>query len=179
MITGKRYNNSNNISGKTYHEKQIPEDIKNLKKTLINRIILPINSKQWKKINENMFSFEKINKQIDKYHKYYKNDDLLMYKEITKAIESVALEHQQLEELEKKIYGNTNDISTIIYKTTQIRLKPEYEVYDSIFGKPNKNENETYNLSIIKDISDCLAVDNIDFDEIKRIILEKHPLNSE
>ena len=118
---------SNNMSGKHNYSSE-SQDVVQLKKNIINKIILPITSKKWKKIEENMFSFDKMNRQIDVYSKYYKKDDLLIYKDVLKALELLIIEHKQLNEFEKSVYSSGNDISTMIYKTTMIRLKPEYEI---------------------------------------------------
>jgi len=168
-MSGKNNSFTNNILGKNYCSNE-PQDIVHLKKNIVNKIILPIISKKWKKIEENMFSFEKMNTQIDMYSKYYNKDDLLIYKDILKALELLVVEHKQLDELEKSVYGSTNDISTMIYKTTMIRLKPEYEIYDAIFGKPHKNKNETYNSDKIEEILKCLKIEDVDFDKIKEIV---------
>jgi len=170
-ISGKNVSNIN-IMGKNHNKHDLSEEIKNLKKNIINKILLPIASKQWKKIEENMFSFEKINKQIDKHS--HEEDDLLVYKDVLKALEQVVYEHKQLEELERTMYGTASDISTLIYKTTMIRLKPEYEIYDAIFKKPSKSKGEKYSDAVIKDIEKCLEIENIDFDGIKEIITRKY-----
>ena len=53
-------------------------------------------------------------------------------------------------------------------KTTRIRLKPEYEIYNLIFGKTEKYDNDILNL-IIK----YNKIKNITFQEIKYLILNK------
>ena len=169
-ISGKNVSNIN-IMGKNHNKNDLPEEIRILKRNIINKILLPIASKQWKKIEENMFSFEKINKQIDKHSH---EEDLLVYKDVLKALEQVVYEHKQLEELERTMYGTASDISTLIYKTTMIRLKPEYEIYDAIFKKPSKSKGEKYSDVVIKDIEKCLEIENIDFDGIKEIITRKY-----
>jgi len=63
-----------------------------------------------------------------------------------------------------------------MYKTTMIRLKPEYEIYDNIIGKPKREKNESYNELIIKDIQLLLKNENITFNKIKDIILNKYPI---
>ena len=59
----------------------------------------------------------------------------------------------------------------MIYKTTKIRLLPEYEVYDSIFGKPKREKGESYKLDLISKIKGLLAKDDITYAAIKDIIL--------
>ena len=59
----------------------------------------------------------------------------------------------------------------MIYKTTKIRLLPEYEVYDSIFGKPKREKGESYKSEIIEKIRVLLVRDDITYSKIKDIIL--------
>jgi hypothetical protein len=174
-LRGKSSYNKLNLKGKqllnTY---SIPLEVKKIKILILNNLILPLISKQWATLYENLFCIEKAKRKIDYYYETYKLDDLIIYKEIIKAFELIICEHQQLEDLEKKIYSGNKDFSTMIYKTTLVRLKPEYEIYDIILGKPDKNLNEKYNDIIIKDIEYLLSIDNINFNKIKEIIQNKY-----
>ena len=80
-------------------------------------------------------------------------------------------EHKQLDELEKTMYSSTSDVSTMVYKTAMIRLKPEYEIYDMIFGRPDRKKQEQYNEETIQRIEGLLNVYDITFDKIKEIIM--------
>jgi hypothetical protein len=51
-----------------------------------------------------------------------------------------------------------------------IRLLPEYEIYDSILGKPNRDLNEKYNETIIRHIKTLLTYDDITYNKIKEYI---------
>ena len=51
-----------------------------------------------------------------------------------------------------------------------IRLKAEYEIYNLIYGRPNKNE--LYDSSKLKIIKKLLQIENITFDDIKKKIEE-------
>jgi hypothetical protein len=75
--------------------------------------------------------------------------------------------------------GNYEELSQITYKTSMIRLKPEYELYDCILGKPKRENNEFYNELIIKDISKLLSDDRINYNKIKDIIVKKYHLEIE
>lgn len=163
----------NNLLGKNENShKGIPLEIKNLKIKIMNNIILPLISKQWKQLHENMFFLENIKAKLDNYYKLYKMDDLLIYKDIVGAFELIFNEHRQLEDLEKQVYSSKNgDFMSIVYKTTTIKLKPEYELYDAIFGKPKRDKNQTYNDSAIIFIRRALTQENITFKKIKEDVL--------
>jgi hypothetical protein len=172
-LSGKSQIQLNNLLGK--NNTNSLSNVKNFKLLLLETIILPLVRKQWKTLEENLYCIDNMKKKIDYYYYYYKLEDFLIYKEIIGAFENIILEHKQLEDLEKKIYGSSKDISTIIYKTTMIRLKPEYEIYNVLFGKPDRANNESYNDIIIKDIEHLLSFENVDFKTIQNIIMDKYP----
>ena len=89
----------------------------------MNHIIFPLVSRQWKKLQENLYCLDNIKKKIDTFYHYYKNDDLFIYREIINALEVILSEHMQLEELEKSVYGTSKDLSTMIYKTASSKVK--------------------------------------------------------
>jgi hypothetical protein len=174
-LTGKCISNKLNLTGKSQlKEQNVSLEIKKMKILILNNLILPLISKQWKQLHENLFCIDNAKRKIEFYYNTYKLDDLLIYKEIIKAFELIIYEHQQLEDLEKKMYSESKDFSTIIYKTTNVRLKPEYEIYDNILGKPDKKLNEKYDEEIINYIQRLLAIENINFNKIKNIIMEKY-----
>jgi hypothetical protein len=167
----------NNLLGKKPgDEKNVPTEIKNLKVKIINTIILPLISKQWDQLYENMFFLDNIKRKLDRYYQMYKLEDLILYKDIICAFERVINEHTQLVDLEKKISTTKGgDFTSIIYKTTMIRLKPEYEIYDAVFGKPKRERNQIYNEDAISFIQKALLKDNISFKKIKDDLLLHYP----
>jgi len=169
-ITGKNIHNKINLSG-NQEIKRIPMEINKIKTKILNELIIPFISKQWKIVEENLLFVEKTKQNINYYYNKYKLDDLLIYKEIIIALELMINEHEQLIDLEKKMYVKDNDFSTIFYKIPMIKLKPEYEIYDSIIGKPNKKLNEKYNEEIIDFIKKLLLKENISFNKIKEILI--------
>jgi hypothetical protein len=175
-LSGKKTYNTLNISGKQLFlgQSKISEEINNFKISILNNFIFPLLSKDWQSLNENIYSLDKLKKNLDIYYDNYKLDDLIIYKEVINAIEYIVFEHKELESLEKKIYGETTNLSTMIYKTVMIKLKPEYEIYNLILGKPNKALNEIYVEEIIKDIEKLLLQDNISFNKIKEFISKKY-----
>ena len=141
-------------------------------------ILFPIISQQWTTIIENRFVITVIKKKIDKlykkfYEKYHNHatlNDLLFYKDVLLLAESIINEHMDLTELEKKLYGKNNDIGTIIFRTKMIKLRPEFEVYNLLIGKPEKNMS--YDDDILSYIKQLITQENITFDKIKKQINE-------
>ncbi len=176
-LTGKNLLNINNMSGKSFSQKELPYEVNKSKIYIMNHIIFPLVSRQWKKLQENLYCLDNIKKKIYTFYHYYKNDDLFIYKEVINALEVILSEHMQLEELEKTIYGNSKELSTMIYKTAMVKLKPEYEIYDIIFGRPLRIKNEEYKQDIIKEIQELLKNHDITFDRIRIFLTNKYNIN--
>lgn len=186
-LTGKNSYNLLTISGKQTSKEHISLEIKKIKILILNRLIFPLLSKQWKVLNENLICLSSINKKLDYYYNIYKLDDLVIYKELLKIFDFIRFQNDELESLEKQLLSNINisnvnnltnvvnmSLSTMIHKTnTIIKLKPEYEIYDLILGKPNKKSNENYNEEIIKYIEKLLTNCDISFNKIREIIIKK------
>jgi hypothetical protein len=174
-LTGKSINNKTCLSGKSNcSSSNLPTDILKIKIIILNNLILPLIAQNWKTLYENLFCLEKVKKQINYYYETYKLDDLMIYKEIITAIEIIINEHHQLEDLERKIYNSKNDFLTMVYKTTLVKLKPEYEIYNIIFGKPLRDLNEKYDEQKIHEICLLLNHDNINFTKIQKILMQKY-----
>ena len=65
----------------------------------------------------------------------------------------------------------------MIYKTTMIRLLPEYEIYNSILGRPKRELSQKYNEEIIIDIKKMMTNEKVTFNKIKEFIKNKYLFN--
>jgi len=179
-LTGKKTNiyspihlSGNNL---TNFNQNIPLEVKKLKTMIMSHIFLPLISKQWAILRQNVF-FLNIMKNKIKYYQSFVKDDLQLYADLLNMFEIILNEHTQFEEMERKVYSGINgknDVSSLIYKTTIIRLKPEYEIYNIIFGKPQREKKQVYHEEVIKDIQKILEFENITFDKIQELILDKY-----
>jgi hypothetical protein len=174
LLTGKNNSNKINLSGKNKRTKDIPNEIQKIKIRILNLFILPILSKQWSKFQENLFLLDQLKEKIDKYYQRYKIEDLLLYKDLLDVLGILVEQHIQLEDMEKKMYGKDNQIISMIYRTTMIKLKPEYELYNSIIGKPKREENQSYNEDIISDIQKYMVLENVTYQMIKDRVFNKY-----
>lgn len=171
-LSGKKIGNSHSLVGLTTNNNKISYELKLLKINILNKLLIPLISNKWDILYENICLLDNIKEKINYYENRY-IDDLTIYKEIIKAIEVIYFEHKQLEKLEKQVYG-TENVSTMYYKTSLIKLKPEYEIYNVIIGKPDKNKKEKYNDLIINDIKFLLKDNNIVFNKIREFIINKY-----
>ena len=119
----------NNLKGvsfdKTTNIHSIPSPVIKLKKTIIDKFIIPMHLNQWQSIKDNYFLLERLITTIHKYKNHYKNYDLEIYEHLINFIKSYFNEHSEFQELENKLYNTNNNgnIATLIFKTPSIRLK--------------------------------------------------------
>jgi hypothetical protein len=173
-LTGKQNNNLLNLGGKTSFNNSEPLEVQKLKIQILNKIIIPLLNNKWVYLQENNFMIDIILAKIDLFYVKYNLGDLLLYKEFIKSLEKLISEHDLLVHLENQLYSNcgNNSSATLVYKTTLIKIKPEYEIYNLIYGNPFIN-NKKYNQEIIKELLVLIKIDNMDFDKIKSIITDK------
>ena len=204
MINGKSNNYSSTIflSGKYNGEKNcnfIPNKIKLLKVKILNDYLIPLYSKQWNILKENMYFIHNIQKKINEFYTNYKLDDLAVYIDLLKVMkifmdnyhllqfkeEPHNMQFDSLNENEsindnetiRIKYSKENEIMSMVFQTTMIKLLPEYEIYNIILGKPQKELKQIYDQRIIAQIKTMLTQDNITFYKIKEQILHcfKYP----
>jgi hypothetical protein len=177
-ITGKSINTILSLKGIQYNEPldHIPTEVKNIKIMIMNLIIVPFLSKQWKKLEENICFLEILTRKIDVCLSLHTNNEfLLLYKNLLVAFETSVNQHMEIKNLEKhfKQEGSTN-AGTMVFKTSMVRFKAEYELYNLIVGKPAFKNKEKYNDSILSDILKLLDLQTINFDFMKKYITEKY-----
>ena len=167
-LKGNIYDNNNN---------NMSQHIKNIKISIMSLIIIPYMSQQWNKLEENKCFVEILMNKINFYLSIYKdNEYLLLYKELLSAFDTIVTQHTEIVNLEKNLFHNDiHNISSFVFKTNVIRLKPEYEIYNLIIGKPESGE--MYNSTILNQILKLLEIDNITFDNIKSFIINNYKIN--
>lgn len=171
-LTGASKINTLHLTGKsmTFGAKQEPYYITKLKKIIFNRFITPLYTKNWKIIEQNIFSLSDILLKIKRYSKESNSDDLETYSTLLNIIVELLGEHNHFENLEKMFYSS-DAIGTIKFKIPKIRMRPEYELYKIIIGKPKKFKD--YDTRIINYIGELLHTEYIEFDKINESVRRK------
>lgn len=149
-------------------------EVNKIKSTIMKLIIIPFMSKNWKVLEENLVFFDSIKKRLNNIIAHNKYVDLQIYQDMIIAFETAIFLHMEIINLEEKLYGCDTNLSTVVFRTTMIRLKPELELYNLVFGKPNLKSGEKYNQDIVNDIEILLKMDNVTFEQIKKYILDKY-----
>ena len=170
------YGNELNLLGKyNYNYKYTSSSnlkIKRLKQRILNNYLIPLVSKQWDVLKENIYFIDDIQNKIKYYSDIYKSDELAGYNEMLKVFKVLIEKQKLLEDYDETMNGkrDSNEIMTMVFKTSIIKLLPEYEIYDSIFGRPKRELNEKYDDVVIKTIKDLLKEDDITYKKIKEYV---------
>ena len=169
-LSGK-FNFESSLSGKI--EIKIDSNyskIKEIKIYLLNKILLPAIQKKWVELKENLLCLEHIQQKINYYSEKYPLSELDYYKNLIQLTESLMAKEDEIKRL-SNMNMTTDDITKIYYHTSYIKLKPEYEIYNLILGKPPKSKG--YESNIINNINVLLKKNNISFQEIKKTLENK------
>ena len=164
-LAGNSSSNSNMCSGD-----YIPIEITLLKISIMNTIIIPFNSKNWKVLEENLVFIDIIKEKLMNFSTRYPNIDLQLYTDLVNACESTIYLHMEVINLEESLYGLNCNSANILFKTAMLRLKPELELYNLIIGRPDPKLGQKYDTTILNNIITLLNVENITFEQIKNRI---------
>jgi hypothetical protein len=176
-LSGVIKQNPINLTGKSLDTcKPIIIEIDKLKKRIISDYMIPLYSKQWDILNENVFLMDRYVLRLEALIKTHKTEELSAYINLLKIIKILVEEHNLLVFEEQKHYkqGEANNITSMMIKIPQIKLLPEYEIYNSILGKPNGFKKESYNDLIINDIKLFMTKKDITYQIIKTHIHDNY-----
>ena len=126
-------------------------------------------SKQWDVLKENIYFIDEIQNKIKYHGDIHKSDELVAYDEMLKVFKVLIEKQKLLEDYDETMNSkrDSNEIMTMVFKTSMIKLLPEYEIYNSIFGKPKRELNEKYDDDVISKIKELLKEDDITYRKIK------------
>jgi hypothetical protein len=171
-LSGKSNYNEHNLQGKIKYNNNtsIAFEIKNFKRKFQNDFLIPFHKKDWKKIHENLLFLPNWKRKLNKFTHFSHLYDLSFYSDLLLLLGLVVEKEQFAEQLLGKNHRMSLEEKefALMVRLAPIRLLPEYEIYNSLFGKPNINEKETYDLNKIKTIQTLLDKENIDYDQINR-----------
>ncbi len=174
-LTGFNGTNQMNLTGKILDTNPFSNKIKTIKTHILTNFILPLYSEQWDILNKNKYLIDQNITQLEKYLKMYKTNDLLSFVELLKILKIVIDKNETLFGLEsKKQTMDKNGVINMVYRTTKIRLKPEYEIYHIILGKPDMKLKEKYMEEVLIDIRNLMSKERITFEQIQQYINNKY-----
>jgi hypothetical protein len=176
-LSGKSIKNSSSLNISKNNTKIMTTEnikLKQLKIQLLNLYILPLIENNFDVLIQNICFLDKMHDNIDYYEKQYGDENISLYKDILLVFQFFLGMHLEIQKLEKIIYNSDTKSTNIAFKLPLIRLKPEYEIYHLILGKPNLKQNQIYNMNIINDITKLLQMNELSFENIKNNISLKY-----
>ena len=169
-LKGNNEINPLNLKGESYHlgktYSKVNKEYERWKNRMFNRLIIPILEKNWKEIYENIFLITVLKEQLNNFKHC---NDIEFYRNILTFVERVYNEHEELSHLEKLIYHDDNGTS-MLYKTSMIRIAAEYQIYNNVFGKPESGE---YDNNIIEYIKQIMNQTDITYKDITNKLKKK------
>lgn len=175
LVSNNNINNINSLKGSSLIVNT--SAIALIKERIISEYIVPIITNQWTVLNNNVWLINQIHKQLNSLVPI--DNSLCVYISIIKAIKAMAAKGILINQNIGTDTGNVStstSTSTMTIKTSIIQLLPEYEIYNSIFGRPQRRLKQVYNEKIISDINRMLLQPNITFDKIKKEMLLLFPI---
>ena len=145
-----------------------------IKTRVIDAIIIPYMSQNWKCLEENMFLLEIFKNEIDHIIARGPNTDMMIYKDLICVIEVSFMQQMEITYLEKRLYAGEDAAATLVVKLDAIRMKPELELYDLILGKPDQKNGCAYEDAILTEIAQLMKNKRANFANIRRCVLYKY-----
>lgn len=98
----------------------------------------PLMKKKMDLVKLNAFNFEYLIKKLSNFSLLYDDADIFLklIESIKGAIE-ISNENIRLNEI---VYGESKD-NTLVFKTTAVEFKPEYQIFISLYGEPESFED--------------------------------------
>ena len=79
---------------------------------------------------------------------------------------------EEVDELRSKVYAG-DGLGQLYFKTSRVRLLPEYELYNALIGAPDMRQGERYDMSrvaLIKSLLNQVDAADLDYSLIERVI---------
>jgi hypothetical protein len=111
-----------------------------LKYYIIRNFIEPLMDRRYNDVAMNYHNFEYMTEQIEKYKNVEGfEDDYVIFSKIIEILKTTSAVGIGYTELQKKFSAGSQ--MGMLFRTSRIVLKPEYEVYNVIYGPPVKDEH--------------------------------------
>lgn len=148
--------------------------IAEVKTRVIDAIIIPYMSQNWRCLEENMFLIELFRDEIDEIVARAPSSDMMIYKDLISVIEVSFMQQLEITYLEKRLYSGEDAAATLVVKLDAIRMKPEMELYDLILGKPDLKKGCTYETDILNEIARLMKDRRANYANIRKYILHRY-----
>ena len=112
-------------------------ELKKLKIYLIDNFIEPLIMRKIENVNFNTYNFEYILTRLNRL-KYLDPQEISVYEKIVIFVQESLATFNSNEVMISKLYKNKGNVAQFVNTLPFITLKPHYEVYNSLYGRPEK-----------------------------------------
>lgn len=161
------------LNGANMYSNDLPLLVKQLKEKLFNFIVIPLINGNTQSVLKNAFLIPRIKSKFTQYQLIYKHLGLNFYNELIQLLEKI-LEHiEENEAYQAKIAEMNDGVGDFRVRVHRIRLLAQYEIYNLIFGPPQKGQRyDDIKIGFIKTV---IQKDNLSFEDIEKRVLKEFP----
>ena len=177
-----RCSNSQSLSGKPSYKNGLRGgcvmatqlDAPEFKMKMIDAVMIPFMSQDWRVLEENLFLMDIFRDEIDRIAMRNPCADICVYKDLIMAVEVAFEQQQEIKCLETRLYEGRDDATTMVIKMGAIRLKPELEMCDLIMGKPNYKNGAQHDKAMLDEVIVLMKRPRATFANISKYIKSKY-----
>ena len=143
----------------------------NFKLYIIDNFLKPMNKLNYELVRKNYYNFDFIIKRLDGFMTPENEEEITLFKKLVNLMRYSTETHMSYRDAKEKLYGG-KEMMKLMVETSRIILKAPFEIYNLLFGRPDKFKSIThtrYEDHLILEIEKILG-DNpgILFDDIKK-----------
>ena len=156
----------------------LSQEYLNFKLKVIKNYIEPLLNKEYEKLRYNYHMIAQVLENIKRYSSEQNKDDIELFTKILKIIRNTIDIHVSYNEVENKLYGSRG-LSQLMVRTSRIVLSAKYEIYNNLFGVPDKNNlnNLRYDDGLLERIESLLkSLDEPTFENIRYELRDRKDL---
>lgn len=170
-LTGQNQSGAINLAGVfQYDTSNLTTDqinLKKLKKYLIENFIEPLIMRSVEKVNFNTYNFAYILTRLNDL-KYIDPDEVSVYEKIVEFVQNTVGTYNQNATMISQLYADKKTAAQFTLQLPFITLKAEYEIYNSLYGRPDAF---SYDKKILEEIRSILKEQpGILYKDVKKIL---------
>uniref|UniRef100_A0A6C0C4R4 Uncharacterized protein n=1 Tax=viral metagenome TaxID=1070528 RepID=A0A6C0C4R4_9ZZZZ len=128
--------------------------LKKIKLYLIEHFVEPLISRKIENVNFNTYNFSYILTKLNTV-KYLDPAEIEVYEKIVIFVQETVSTYNDNKMMTSKLYRNKGNVAHFVNQLPFITLKPHYEVYNSLYGRPGGFKYDKKILNEIKNILDA------------------------
>jgi hypothetical protein len=147
------------------------KDWLNFKLYIIDNFLQPLNKLNYDLVKKNYYNFDFIISRLDGFITPDNEEEITLFKKLVNLMRYSTETHMSYREAKEKMYGG-KEMMKMLVETSRIILKAPFEIYNLLFGRPDKFKSIThtrYEDHLILEIEKILRENpGILFDDVKK-----------